>query len=69
MEVSEYNYLYRNTLDIAERMYEYSNSIYGILDIISNDYSNLNLDADEIYQQLANEENLNLVKSIMTKLG
>mgnify|MGYP003309718670 CR=1 FL=1 len=29
---NEYNYLYRNTLSIAERIYEYSNSIYGILD-------------------------------------
>lgn len=69
MEVSEYNYLHRNTLDIAEKMYEYSNSIYGILDNIATDYSNLNLDANEIYQKIANPENLALVKDIMAKMG
>lgn len=69
MEVSEYNYLHRNTLDIAEKMYEYSNSIYGILDNIATDYSNLNLDANEIYQKIADPENLALVKDIMAKMG
>jgi hypothetical protein len=29
----------------AEHIYDYRNSIYGILDAISNDYSNLDLDA------------------------
>lgn len=69
MEISEYNYLYKNTLDIAEKMYEYSNSIYGILDNIATDYSNLNLDANEIYQKIADPENLALVKDIMAKMG
>lgn len=69
MKTSEYSYLYNNTLDIAEKMYEYSNSIYGILDNIATDYSNLNLDANEIYQKIADPENLALVKDIMAKMG
>lgn len=69
MKTSEYSYLYNNTLDIAEKMYEYSNSIYGILDNVATDYSNLNLDANEIYQKIADPENLALVKDIMAKMG
>ena len=33
------------------------------------DYSNLNLDATEIQKKLADPNNMELLKSIMTKLG
>lgn len=50
-------------------VYKYQNSILGILDTISQDYSNLNLDADEIKKKIGDPENLTLLKDIMTKLG
>ena len=50
-------------------VYKYQNSILGILDTISQDYSNLNLDATEIQKKLADPNNIELLKSIMTKLG
>ena len=50
-------------------VYKYQNSVLGILDTISQDYSNLNLDASVIHQQLADPENMALLKNIITKLG
>lgn len=50
-------------------IYTYRNSVMGILDTISNDYSNLNLEASEIQKKLADPENMELLRSVLTKLG
>ena len=50
-------------------VYKFQNSVLGILETISTDYSNLNLDATEIQQKLADPKNMELLKGIMTKLG
>lgn len=49
--------------------YTYRSSIMGILEQVSADYSNLSLDATAIQQKLADPQNLELLKSVMTKLG
>lgn len=49
--------------------YRYRNSVLGILENISADYSNLNLDASAIQQKLADPENMELLRSILSKLG
>ena len=50
-------------------IYTYKNSVLGILESISQDYSDLNLDATEIQQKLADPDNMALLKQILTKLG
>ena len=50
-------------------IYAYRNSVLGILESISQDYSALNLDATEIQQKLADPDNMALLKQILTKLG
>ena len=55
--------------ETIEAFYTYRNSIMGIMEQISTDYSNLSLDATEIQQKLADPQNLELLKSVMTKLG
>lgn len=55
--------------DTINSIYKYQNSVMGILDTISKDYSNLNLEASDIQQKLADPENLALLKDIMGKLG
>ena len=59
----------RNISKIQNAFYTYRNSAAGILDIISTDYSDLNLDVAELERQLANGENIELVKGIMSRLG
>ena len=65
----EYDELIHGIYDTIDAVYAYQNSILGILDTISQDYSNLNLDATEIQKKLADPNNMELLKSIMTKLG
>ena len=55
--------------ETIEAFYTYRNSIMGIMEQISADYSNLSLDATEIQQKLADPQNLELLKNVMTKLG
>lgn len=50
-------------------IYEHRNSMLGILETISTDYSNLNLDATKIQQELADPDNMELLKGVLTKLG
>ena len=66
---TEYDELIHGIYDTIDAVYSYQNSVLGILDTISQDYSNLNLDATEIQKKLADPENMALLKNIMTKLG
>ena len=52
-----------------KNIYEYKNSAMGILDAVSSDYNNMNLDATNIQAALGDSENLGLLRDIMTKLG
>lgn len=57
------------TYEVIENIYQFKNSALGILETISTDYSNLDLNASEIQQKLADPENLELLKGVLTKLG
>lgn len=65
----EYDKLWEETVECAKAIYEYKNSAVGIFETISQDYSNLNLDATEIQQKMKDPENLTLLKDVLTKLG
>ena len=65
----EYDEILTGIKQTIKSVYKYQNSILGILDTISQDYSNLNLDATEIQKKLADPNNMELLKGIMTKLG
>ena len=66
-EELEYNYSMMMT--IVESIYKYNNSAMGILDTISADYSNLDLDATKIQKKLADPNALALLKDVMANLG
>ena len=53
----------------VKAVYDYRNSVMGILDTISTDYSNLDLDATNIHKKIADPENMALLKDVLTKLG
>lgn len=67
--VEEYNFITRVLHSMADSITKYRNSVMGILESISTDYSNLNLDATNITENLSNPDNLNLVRDILSKLG
>lgn len=66
---AEYHEVLCGVSDSIDAVYTYQNSIMGILDNISTDYSNLNLDASEIHKNLADPNNMALLKQILTQLG
>ena len=65
----EYEFLINGIQETIDAIYVYRNSILGILDSVSQDYSNLNLDAESIQAKLADKENIALLKDVLTKLG
>ena len=50
-------------------IYKYRNSVMGILDTLKDDYSSLDFDASEIQKKLADPENMQLLKDVLSKLG
>lgn len=52
-----------------DNIYKYKNSVLGILDTISTDYNNLDLDAQKIQKELGEGKNVEFLKDVLTKLG
>lgn len=66
---AEYHEVLCGVTDSIDAVYAYRNSVIGILDTISADYSNLNFDATEIQKKIGDPENMALLKQVLTKLG
>lgn len=66
---NEYAFLIDGINESIEAVYKYQNSVLGILDSVAQDYSNLEFDASKIQQELADPQNLELLKGIMSRLG
>lgn len=66
---SEYNFINSTVWDIIEGIYRYKNSAMGIMENLTTDYSALDLDATEIQKKIGDPNNLELLRSILTKLG
>lgn len=60
----------RNNIEATQKaFYAYRTSVIGLLEHISTDYSDLDLDITKLQEKFANGENLELVKNIIEKLG
>ena len=55
--------------DTIKNVYAYANSAMGIMQAVASDYSNLDLDATEIKNKIADPSNLSLLKNVIDKLG
>lgn len=69
IEASELNFINSTLNETLRNIYNYRNSIYGILDVISTDYKDLELDAQAIADKLGNTEDLAFLKDVMTKMA
>ena len=65
----EYLMVVNGVIDSTEAIYNYRNSILGILENVSADYSAIDLDATELQKKIGDPENLALLKQVLTKLG
>ena len=66
---TEYNFIIDGIDASMDAFYQYQNSVMGILDRVSADYSNLDMDATALQKKIADPENLDLLKSVVSKLG
>lgn len=67
--VKEVMFIENNIEKAAKGFYNYKNSVLGILETINQDYSNLKFDAAELQKNIADPNNLELLRSILAKLG
>lgn len=65
----EYDFVVDGVQDTVAAYYAYQNSVLGILENVSQDYSNLNFEASDIQKKLADPDNLALLKDVVKKLG
>ena len=65
----EWYYINNTLTETVQSIYSYQNSVMGILDTISQDYSNLKFDAEDIEQTLKDPGTMTLLKEVLTKLG
>lgn len=66
---AEYHEVLCGISDSIDAIYTYRNSVMGLLETISTDYSNMDLDANKIYGKFADPESMDLIKQVLTKLG
>lgn len=67
--MKELSFIWNNVQATIDSVYKYKNSALGILENIKAGYEGMNLDASEIQQKLADPDNMELLKTILTKLG
>lgn len=66
--LSERDWFEKHVRVSIDKIYEYRNSVYGILDALKNDYSDLNLDVDQLRESLASDDNIGFLKEVVDKL-
>ena len=67
--IKEYEEIINGANDCNEAFYKYKNSIIGLLETITQDYSNINLDLTQIQQKLLDPEAFSTLKNLMEFTG
>ena len=67
--MTEIMFIESNIEKITNGYYDYRHSALGIIETISQDYNNLNFDTSELQKNIADPNNLELLRSILSKLG
>ena len=65
----EWEDLQNSVWHTISNLYEYKTSILGILDAVKANYSDMNLNAEDIQSKLADPKNLELLRNVLNQLG
>ena len=57
------------SIAVINELYKYKDSALGILQTITEDYENLDLDANKLKEKIADKDNVGFLKDVMDKLG
>ena len=66
--VGDYNWFSKHANANIASIMAYRNSVYGILDALRTDYSDLDLNVETLRQKLANDESISALKEITDKM-
>lgn len=66
--IEERYFFEKYSLEIIDAIYKYKNSVLGILDVVQQDYKDVNFDAQQINEVLSNKENFATVREVLDKL-
>lgn len=58
-----------NVWSTIKNIYDYRNSVMGVMETLAADYSALDMDAKKINASLSNPDNLKLLREVLAKLG
>lgn len=65
----DWSEIQENVWSTIKNIYDYKNSVMGVLESVKADYSAVNVDMSELQENLSNTENLQLLRDIIGKLG
>ena len=65
----ELNSILVSVRQLIDSIYEYRNSARGIMEMITTDYKDLDLDAEKLQKEIGDTENLKLLRDVLDKLG
>ena len=69
MSDREWTYIENSVWEILDNIVKYRNSAMGILDTVSQDYKDLDLDAVKIQQEISDPGNTGFLRTVLDKLG
>lgn len=69
IDEAELKFIKENVLQTIENIYDYRNSVMGVIESFNASADNLKLDSEEIQKNLSDPNNLKLVKDILEKMG
>lgn len=69
IQEKEWSEIQENVWATIKNIYDYKNSVMGILDVISADYSNVDLDLTTLQNKINDPDTLGLLKEIAPLLG
>lgn len=65
----ELDELYKGVNDTIKNVYKYRNSILGVLESATQNYSEASMDVDELQQKIQDPESLEFLKDVLDKMG
>lgn len=66
---NELDFTYNLVCDSVESLSKYAGSIYAIMEAMSKDYDNLDLDIKKLTDEISNKENIQYLDKVMDKMG
>ena len=66
---NDWKEIQENTWSTIKNIYEYRNSVMGILETVSSDYNGLSLEASELQKKLTEGNGVEFLKEVMAQLG